>query len=69
MTPLLYHYLAVGAILFVLGMIGFLSRRNLIVLFLSGLLDTTLLLAVLIWPALMILRILRYPPLPLKPGN
>jgi NADH-quinone oxidoreductase subunit K len=36
MTPLLYHYLAVGAILFVLGMIGFLSRRNLIVLFLSG---------------------------------
>jgi NADH-quinone oxidoreductase subunit K len=36
MTPLLYHYLAVGAVLFVLGMIGFLSRRNLIVLFLSG---------------------------------
>ena len=32
----LHHYLVVGAILFVLGMIGFLSRRNLIVLFLSA---------------------------------
>jgi NADH-quinone oxidoreductase subunit K len=36
MTPQLYHYLAVGAVLFVLGMIGFLARRNLIVLFLSA---------------------------------
>jgi NADH-quinone oxidoreductase subunit K len=30
----LHHYLAVGAILFVLGLIGFLTRRNLIILFL-----------------------------------
>jgi NADH-quinone oxidoreductase subunit K len=30
------HYLTVGAILFVLGVIGFLSRRNLIVMFLSA---------------------------------
>ena len=30
------HYLAVGAILFALGLIGFLSRRNLIVMFLSA---------------------------------
>ncbi|HEX3151752.1 MAG TPA: NADH-quinone oxidoreductase subunit NuoK [Gemmataceae bacterium] len=30
------HYLAVGAILFCLGLIGFLSRRNLIVMFLSA---------------------------------
>jgi NADH-quinone oxidoreductase subunit K len=30
----LHHYLAVGAVLFVLGMIGFLARRNLIVMFL-----------------------------------
>jgi len=36
MNPLLYQYLAVGAILFVLGMIGFLARRNLIVLFLCA---------------------------------
>src|SRR6478735_4048513 len=36
MNPLLYHYLAVGAVLFVLGMIGFLARRNLIVMFLSA---------------------------------
>ena len=35
MDPLaLQHYLAVGAILFVIGMIGFVTRRNLIVLFL-----------------------------------
>jgi NADH-quinone oxidoreductase subunit K len=34
-TPL-ENYLAVGAILFVLGAIGFLTRRNLIVLFLSA---------------------------------
>src|SRR4051812_4632034 len=32
----LHHYLVVGAALFVLGMIGFLSRRNLIVMFLSA---------------------------------
>jgi len=30
------HYLAIGAILFVLGLIGFLTRRNLIVMFLSA---------------------------------
>lgn len=30
----LIHYLAVGAILFALGLIGFLTRRNLIILFL-----------------------------------
>jgi NADH-quinone oxidoreductase subunit K len=30
----LQHYLAVGAILFVIGMIGFVTRRNLIVMFL-----------------------------------
>jgi NADH-quinone oxidoreductase subunit K len=35
MVPLA-HYLAVGAALFVLGAIGFLTRRNLIVLFLSA---------------------------------
>src|SRR5215218_6763148 len=35
MTPLsLQHYLAVGAIMFCVGMIGFMSRRNLIVMFL-----------------------------------
>lgn len=32
----LHHYLVVGAILFALGAIGFLARRNLIVLFLSA---------------------------------
>lgn len=32
----LHHYLVVGAALFVLGAIGFLTRRNLIVLFLSA---------------------------------
>src|SRR5579871_6101395 len=32
----LHHYLVVGAILFALGMIGFLARRNLIVMFLSA---------------------------------
>lgn len=37
MTPLPLHYfLIVGAILFILGMIGFLTRRNLIILFLSA---------------------------------
>src|SRR4051794_21179450 len=30
----LQHYLAVGAILFIIGLIGFMTRRNLIVLFL-----------------------------------
>lgn len=35
MDPLaLQHYLAVGAILFGIGLIGFMSRRNLIVMFL-----------------------------------
>ena len=35
MTALpLHHYLVVGAILFALGMIGFLARRNLIIMFL-----------------------------------
>src|SRR3954451_6393489 len=32
----LHHYLIVGAILFCLGMVGFLARRNLIVMFLSA---------------------------------
>ena len=37
MNPLpIHHYLIVGAILFALGMIGFLARRNLIVMFLSS---------------------------------
>src|SRR5438046_2749595 len=36
MMPMLYNYLVVGAILFVLGAIGFLTRRNLIILFLSA---------------------------------
>jgi NADH-quinone oxidoreductase subunit K len=37
MSPVpLHNYLVVGAILFVLGMIGFLSRRNLILMFLSS---------------------------------
>jgi NADH-quinone oxidoreductase subunit K len=37
MIPLpLHHYLVVGAILFALGMIGFLARRNLIVMFLCA---------------------------------
>ena len=30
----LYHYLLIGAILFALGLIGFVARRNLIVMFL-----------------------------------
>ena len=35
MDPLaLQHYLEVGAILFVIGLIGFVTRRNLIVMFL-----------------------------------
>lgn len=37
MTPLMLHnYLIVGAVLFVLGLIGFLTRRNLIILFLCA---------------------------------
>jgi len=32
----LHHYLVVGAVLFALGMIGFLARRNLIVMFLCA---------------------------------
>jgi NADH-quinone oxidoreductase subunit K len=32
----LHHYLVVGGILFALGMIGFLARRNLIIMFLSA---------------------------------
>jgi NADH-quinone oxidoreductase subunit K len=31
----LYHYLAVGAILFAIGLVGFLARRNMIMMFLS----------------------------------
>jgi len=31
----LYHYLAVGAILFAIGLVGFMTRRNLIMMFLS----------------------------------
>lgn len=31
----LYHYLVLGAILFALGLIGFLARRNLIMMFLA----------------------------------
>src|SRR5262249_59333889 len=33
---MLHNYLVVGAILFALGMIGFLARRNLILMFLSA---------------------------------
>ena len=37
MTTLpLHNYLVVGAILFCLGLIGFLARRNMIVMFLSA---------------------------------
>ena len=37
MTDLpLHHYLAVGAALFALGLVGFLTRRNLIVMFLCA---------------------------------
>jgi NADH-quinone oxidoreductase subunit K len=35
-TAVLHNYLVVGAILFALGAIGFLTRRNLIVMFLSA---------------------------------
>jgi NADH-quinone oxidoreductase subunit K len=30
----LYHYLAVSAVMFVIGLIGFMTRRNLIIMFL-----------------------------------
>jgi NADH-quinone oxidoreductase subunit K len=37
MSPVtLHNYLIVGAILFALGMIGFLARRNMIIMFLSA---------------------------------
>src|SRR6266446_6493393 len=35
-VPVLENYLVVGAVLFALGMIGFLTRRNLIIMFLSA---------------------------------
>ena len=34
--PMLENYLVVGAVLFALGMVGFLARRNLIIMFLSA---------------------------------
>jgi NADH-quinone oxidoreductase subunit K len=34
--PMLHNYLVVGAILFALGVVGFLARRNLIIMFLSA---------------------------------
>jgi NADH-quinone oxidoreductase subunit K len=34
--PLLYDYLTIGAMLFGIGLVGFLSRRNMIVMFLSA---------------------------------
>jgi NADH-quinone oxidoreductase subunit K len=33
---MLYNYLVVGAVLFALGIVGFLARRNLIIMFLSA---------------------------------
>jgi NADH-quinone oxidoreductase subunit K len=37
MNPLpVHHYLVVGAVLFALGLVGFLARRNLIVMFLCA---------------------------------
>ncbi len=36
LPPGLTHYLAVGALLFVLGIIGFLARRNMILMFLNA---------------------------------
>jgi NADH-quinone oxidoreductase subunit K len=36
MTPQLHNSLLIGAVLFVLGTLGFLTRRNLIVMFLSA---------------------------------
>jgi NADH-quinone oxidoreductase subunit K len=34
LLPYLQHYLAVGAIMFCIGLIGFMTRRNLIIMFL-----------------------------------
>ena len=34
LVPYLQHYLAVGAIMFCIGLIGFMTRRNLIIIFL-----------------------------------
>jgi NADH-quinone oxidoreductase subunit K len=37
MNPLpIHHFLAVGAVLFALGLVGFLARRNLIIMFLCA---------------------------------
>lgn len=39
MNPLpipIHHYLVIGAVLFALGMVGFLARRNLIIMFLCA---------------------------------
>ncbi len=33
--PVMYHYVVIGAALFAMGLAGFLTRRNLIVMFLS----------------------------------
>ena len=35
-TALVHHYLVVGALLFGIGLVGFLSRRNLVVIFLAA---------------------------------
>src|SRR5437588_2882704 len=35
-VPMLHNYLVVGAVLFALGTVGFLARRNLIIMFLSA---------------------------------
>ncbi|HTV49467.1 MAG TPA: NADH-quinone oxidoreductase subunit NuoK [Phycisphaerae bacterium] len=34
-SPVLYNYLALGAALFAIGLVGFLARRNMIIMFLS----------------------------------
>jgi len=34
-NPILYNYLALGAVLFAVGLVGFLARRNMIIMFLS----------------------------------
>lgn len=34
-NPVLYRYLALGAALFAVGLVGFLTRRNMIMIFLS----------------------------------
>ncbi|MGC8624882.1 MAG: NADH-quinone oxidoreductase subunit NuoK [Phycisphaerae bacterium] len=33
--PVLVHYLALGAVLFAIGLVGFMTRRNMIMIFLS----------------------------------